>query len=161
MATKNKTKKKPTNSKRANAKKMSSAKELEKSRTPKKLTKKKSAPKKAVAKRNVAGEKMIGGKTIGAGKRQTREKRRREDAAAFPQKAQKTDSGDKVGDLQGLPNVEGADSESVDELLEEGNAFEAEVVTGVEDAEDHDEREVRTHEVPEDDVPGEYLDKDE
>jgi len=31
----------------------------------------------------------------------------------------------------------------------------------VEDAEDHDEREVRTHELSEDDVPGEYLDKDE
>jgi hypothetical protein len=54
-----------------------------------------------------------------------------------------------------LSNVQGADSESVDELLEEGNAFEA----GVEDAEDADEREVRTHEVPQDDVPGEYLDR--
>jgi hypothetical protein len=52
------------------------------------------------------------------------------------------------GDLQGLSNVECADSESVDELLEEGNAFEAEVVMGVEDAEDADEVEVRTHEVP-------------
>jgi hypothetical protein len=41
-------------------------------------------------------------------------------------------------------------------LLEEGNAFEAEVVMGVEDAEDNGEREVRTHEVPEDDVPAEY-----
>jgi hypothetical protein len=48
----------------------------------------------------------------------------------------------------------------VDELLEEGNSFEAEVVKGVEDAADADEGEVHTHEVPEDDVPGEYLDKD-
>jgi hypothetical protein len=47
----------------------------------------------------------------------------------------------------------------VDELLEEGNAFEAEVVKGVEDAGDTDEKEVRTHEVPQNDVPGEYLDK--
>jgi hypothetical protein len=62
--------------------------------------------------------------------------------------------------LQGLSNVEAADSESVDELLEEGNAFEADVVAGVERAGDSDEKEVRTHEVPEDDVPGEYLDKD-
>ena len=69
-------------------------------------------------------------------------------------------SGGQSGDLQGLSRIEGADSESVDELLEEGNAFEADVVTGVENAEDADEREVRTHEVPEDDVPGEYLDKD-
>jgi hypothetical protein len=64
------------------------------------------------------------------------------------------------GDLQGLSNVECADSESVDELLEEGNAFEAEVVMGVEDAEDADEVEVYTHEVPQDDVPAEYLDKE-
>ena len=64
------------------------------------------------------------------------------------------------GDLQGLSNIECADSESVDELLEEGNSFEAEVVMGVEDAEDADEVEVRTHEVPQDDVPAEYLDKE-
>ncbi|HEY4900771.1 MAG TPA: hypothetical protein VIH91_08140 [Terriglobales bacterium] len=56
--------------------------------------------------------------------------------------------------------VEGADSESVGELLEEGNAFEADVVTGVEDAGNSDEKEVRTHEVSEDDVPSEYLDKE-
>jgi len=56
--------------------------------------------------------------------------------------------------------VECADSESVDELLEEGNAFEAEVVKGVEDAEDAEEVEVHTHEVPQEDVPGEYRDKE-
>jgi hypothetical protein len=33
-------------------------------------------------------------------------------------------------------------------------------VKGVEDAGAADEREVRTHEVPEDDVPEEYLDKE-
>ena len=42
-----------------------------------------------------------------------------------------------------------------------GNAFEAEVVKGVEDAGDADEGEVHTHEVPQDDVPGEYLDKNQ
>jgi hypothetical protein len=69
-------------------------------------------------------------------------------------------SGEQSGDLQGLSRVESADSESVDELLEEGNAFEADVVKGVEAADEEDEKEVRTHEVPEDDVPGEYLDED-
>lgn len=69
-------------------------------------------------------------------------------------------SGRQAGDLQGISAVERADSESVDELLAEGNAFEADAVAGVEDAENADGREVRTHEVPEDDVPGEYLDKD-
>jgi hypothetical protein len=60
----------------------------------------------------------------------------------------------------GLSQVEQANSESVDELVEEGNIFEAGAVAGVEEADDKDTREVHTHEVPEDDVPGEYLDKD-
>jgi hypothetical protein len=64
------------------------------------------------------------------------------------------------GDTQGLSRSEDVDSESVEELAEEGQAFEAEVVSGVEDALDPDEGEVRTKEVPEDDVPGEYTDKD-
>ena len=68
-------------------------------------------------------------------------------------------SGGQSGSLQGLSDIESADSESVDELIEEGNAFEAEVVKGVEDAPDPDQGEVRTHEVPEDDVPGEYDDQ--
>jgi hypothetical protein len=62
--------------------------------------------------------------------------------------------------LQGLYRSEGADSESVDELIEEGNAFEADAVKGVEDAGDDEEGEVHTHEELEDDVPAEYLDKD-
>lgn len=63
-------------------------------------------------------------------------------------------------DFEGLSDSEQADSESVDELVEEGNAFEAGAVAGVEEADNSDEREVHTHEVPEDDVPEEYLDND-
>jgi hypothetical protein len=64
------------------------------------------------------------------------------------------------GDLEGLSRDEQADSESVEELVGEGNTFEGEAVAGVEQADDSDEREVHTHEVPEDDVPEEYLEKD-
>ena len=64
------------------------------------------------------------------------------------------------GDLQGLSQEEQANSQSVDELVEEGNIFEAGAVAGVEQADAEDTREVHTHEVAEDDVPGEYLDKD-
>jgi len=53
-----------------------------------------------------------------------------------------------------------ADSESVEELLEEGNSFEAGVVFGVENSKDSSVSEVTTRQVPEDDVPGEYLDQD-
>jgi hypothetical protein len=66
-------------------------------------------------------------------------------------------SGGQSGDLQGLSDIESADSESVDELLEEGNAFEAEVVKGVEDAPDADEGEVRTHQRPQgEDLPEDF-----
>jgi N utilization substance protein A len=60
------------------------------------------------------------------------------------------------GDLQGISDIADADSESVKELVEQGNAFEAEAVDGVENAKDPDVSEVTTREVPEDDVPEEY-----
>jgi hypothetical protein len=62
------------------------------------------------------------------------------------------------GDTQQIANEADADSESVEELVEEGNAFEAGVVQGVEDAKNPDVSEVTTREVPEDDVPAEYRD---
>jgi len=64
------------------------------------------------------------------------------------------------GDTQGLSDVAEADSESVLELVEEGQSFEAEVISGVEDAPDPDVAEVRTKQLPEDDVPPEYQDRD-
>jgi hypothetical protein len=63
------------------------------------------------------------------------------------------------GDTQGLSNAQEADSESVEELVEEGQDFEAGVVAGVEDA-DASQGEVRTRQVREDDVPLEYLEQD-
>jgi hypothetical protein len=151
MATKKKTKKKSKKSKRTAGKKV----------TPKKkLAKKKLAPKKTAAKRKTAARKAIVGKSAGAAKKQTRKKSKRVDADAFSVQEPRARTGEQSGDLQGLSNVEGADSESVDELLEEGNAFEAGVVAGVEEADDSGVSEVHTREVPEDDVPGEYLDKD-
>ncbi len=89
----------------------------------------------------------------------TRGKREESDSLDFEPKGLGSRSGGQSGDLQGLSNRESADSESVDELLEEGNAFEAEAVKGVEDAGNADEGEVTTHEVPEDDVPREYDDQ--
>jgi len=78
------------------------------------------------------------------------------DSVVFQPRGLGARSGGQSGDLQGLSGGEGAASESVEELLEEGNAFEAEVVKGIEDADVSDEGEVVTHEVPEDDVPEEY-----
>jgi len=72
------------------------------------------------------------------------------------------DSAGQSGAIQQVPDEAEADSESVEELAEEGNAYEADAVTGVEDAKDPDVSEVITREVPEDDVPAEYQrDEDE
>jgi hypothetical protein len=60
------------------------------------------------------------------------------------------------GDTQGLSPVADATFESVKELVEEGQYLEAEVVDGVENAPTSDQGEVKTKEVPEDDVPPEY-----
>jgi hypothetical protein len=166
MATKKKTKMKQTKPKRTAGKKVAPMKQAVKRKlakkrvTPKKkLAKKNAAPKKAEAKTKVGGKKTTGGKTAGAPKKQVRGKSQSVDTVEFALKGLVARSGEQSGDLQGLSNVQGADSESVDELLEQGNAFEADVVKGVEDAGDADEEEVRTHEVPQDDVPGEYPDK--
>ena len=69
-------------------------------------------------------------------------------------------TGGQSGDTQGLSKRETADSESVEELVDEGQDYEAEVISGVENALDPDQAEVTTKEVPEDDVPSEYRDQE-
>ncbi len=72
-----------------------------------------------------------------------------------------SNSAGQSGDIQQIPNAPEADSESVEELVEEGNAFEADAVQGVEDANRPDVSEVTMRQVPEDDVPDEYLDDED
>src|SRR5947209_5977412 len=52
------------------------------------------------------------------------------------------------GDFGGVSTVESVENESADELLEEGQAFEAGIVSGVENAPDADQGPIRTREVP-------------
>ncbi len=74
-----------------------------------------------------------------------------------------SDSAGQSGDVEGLDEEPEADSESVEELVESGQYYEAEVVEGVEDAPLADEAEVTTHErpatenenVPDEEKPGE------
>jgi hypothetical protein len=143
-------------SKKKVAKKLKSKKKVtSKKIAPKVKLAKKAAPKAKVAVKKAAPKKKVAARRGFSGKSQDT------DEVVFAPKGLGARSGGQSGDLQGLSNKESADSESVDELLEEGNAFEAEVVKGVEDVPDADEGEVRTHEVPEDDVPEEYLEKDQ
>lgn len=57
------------------------------------------------------------------------------------------------GDIQGLSDVETADSESVRELVEDGQDYEAGIIDGIENAPDADQGEIKTREVPEDEIP--------
>ncbi|MFZ0817827.1 MAG: hypothetical protein WAM78_20040 [Candidatus Sulfotelmatobacter sp.] len=128
------------------------------SKTPKKSAKKKASPKKKTVKRAAKPAARISNARRNASRKKISAKERIFDSSIpTPRNAQGL-SGD--SDSQGLSEVESADSESVGELLDEGNTFEAEAVKGVEQADDDDEREVRTREFPEDDVPQEYLDED-
>ena len=130
-----------------------------KKKTKKKQTSKRTKPK--AAKKKALKAKAAGRKPIAAKKRKKKVVAKRRSAPReFPVKRPEARSGRLSGDLQGLSRAEGAESESVAELLEEGNVFEAEVVSGVEAADAENEGEVKSHEVPEDDVPEEYLDKD-
>jgi hypothetical protein len=56
------------------------------------------------------------------------------------------DSGGQSGDTQGLSLIADEADESVEELADSGQGYEAEVVKGVEDADEHPERPVHTHE---------------
>jgi hypothetical protein len=147
MPTKTSKKKKPVKTKKT----------LSRKPAPKKKAAKKAAP----AKKAASSKKVVPKKKKALKKNRVRGKSDSVDTVVFEPKGLGARSGGQSGDLQGLSNRAGADSESVDELLEEGNAFEAEVVKGIEDVPDADEGEIRTLEVPEDDVPDEYLEKDQ
>jgi|ERR1700733_8566726 len=165
MANKKKSRKKSSKSKKGVGKKATGAKKqappktLKKRTLSKKTAKKTAAPNKSLRKKKDL-KNAAGGKTARSATNKTRIRNQGRSSSAPLPESSGARPDEQSGDLQGLSNVETADSESVDELMEEGNAFEAGVVAGVEEADEHDEREVHTREVPEDDVPGEYLDEE-
>jgi len=126
-------------------------------------TLRKSRPKKAVAHKKGSpgrGKKVVKASTKKTLPRKIRGRAESIGIVAYDDARLRAQTGGQSGDTQGLSGVADAESESVKELLEEGQSFEAEVVQGVESVPDADEGEVRTHEVLEDDVPDEYLGKD-
>lgn len=78
------------------------------------------------------------------------------DAVSKDEKGLGAGSAGQSGDTQGLSDVAEAGPESVEELVEEGQAFEAGAINGVEEASSEEVAEVHTKEVPEDGVPFEY-----
>jgi len=121
---------------------------------------------KASAKARTSAKK--GSKKSASRRRTAKQPRERAEAQGSPSvetvpvkgRALRARAGAGGGDFGGISVVEDVDSESAKELLEEGQAFEAGVISGVEDAPDADQGPVRTREVPEDDVPKEYDDQD-
>ena len=132
--------------------------------------KKKSAKKPARPKKKLIAKKKSATKKIAPKKKPAR--RKKKSASRTPAEVSNPivspsrrglgpGAGGQSGDNQGLSRREVADSESVEELTEEGQEYEAEVISGVENARDPDQGEVTTKEVPEDDVPSEYDDQDQ
>jgi hypothetical protein len=140
----------------------------------KKIVKKVAAPKKKVAAKKIAAQRGSAGKKTKPRKvrgitEEIRSPMRSslvDGAGDFgveprrPQRGMGSAAAGQSGDTEGISGDEEADSESVEELLEEGQSFEAEVISGVEKAGNADDGGVRTHEVPENDVPEEYEDQD-
>jgi hypothetical protein len=152
-------KKKPTRKKKSVSKRKPALKKKPTAKKKPAAKKKATLKKKALAKKKAAKKKAS--KKKGAGRRTTR--RATSDASRVNlgnRRGMGADSGGQSGDTQGLSRQEHSDSESVEELLEEGQYAEAEAVSGVENARDPDEGEVTTSEFPEDDVPEEYRDQD-
>ena len=159
MARKKPARKKKTVSKKKPTLKKSAARKTASAR---KKTVKKAVPKKPAAKKKPVAKKKSSAKKKPVAKKATR--RRAEVINPITPSGRRglgPESGGQSGDTQGLSRRSYDDSESVEELMEEGQYMEAEAVSGVENAPDADQGEVRTREVLEDDVPEEYTDRDE
>jgi hypothetical protein len=128
-----------------------------------KKAKKKTAPKPKKQVKKVKSTAKLALKTASkkkAPKKRPRGKANSGELVGYQRKGLGSFTGGQSGDIQGISGKSGIDSESVTELLEEGQTFEAEAVSGVENAADPDVSEVVTHQFPEDDVPEEYQDPD-
>lgn len=107
---------------------------------PKKMTRKKKAAKKKSAGRGRASRTPK--------RRRAKRRLRGPSSVEFPALPVKGGLGAQAagqsGDIEGLSRSESADSESVVELTEEGQDYEAEVISGVEQARDPDQGRVQT-----------------
>ena len=154
--------KKPARKKKTVSRKKPTLKKSAARRAPsaRKKTVKRAAPKKLAAKKKPLPKK----KSLAKKKSAKKATRRRADVVnpvtPSGRRGLGAASAGQSGDTQGLSRQSYDDSESVEELIEEGQYAEAEAVSGVENAPDADQGEVRTRQFPEDDVPEEYQNDD-
>jgi len=140
--------------KKSTTKKKSAVKSKKPALKKKAVKSKKPAPKKVAKPKKPAPAKRPAPKKAAGRKAAPRSPRRPSSSPneALPMiKGPGAGSGGQSGDIEGLSDVESADSESVEELVEEGQDYEAELVSAVENAPDPDQGELST-EVPEDDL---------
>jgi hypothetical protein len=153
--------KKPARKKKIASKKKPTLKKsiARKAASPRKKTSKKPAAKKLAAKTKTSSKKKPPArarKKLAARKATRRRAEVINPVTPTGRRGLGPESGGQSGDTQGLSRRSYDDSESVEELMEEGQYMEAEAVSGVENARDADQGEVRTTQFPEDDVPEEY-----
>lgn len=157
MARKKAARKKKTVSRKKTTLKKSAARRAPSAR---KKTVKRAAPKKLAAKKKSLPKKKSPAKKKSAKKASRRRADVINPVTPSGRRGLGAASGGQSGDTQGLSRRSYDDSESVEELMEEGQYMEAEAVSGVENARDADQGEVRTTQFPEDDVPEEYQNED-
>jgi hypothetical protein len=153
MAKKKKLKRKAT-------KKIAKKKVLAQKAKPIRRAAKAKAPKRAAArgkKRNTASRAAVDSVTSGS-ESSTLNPRGRLIVETEEEAVPGVHKGNMSGDLQGLSTTAYDDSESVSELIEEGQDLEAELIEGVEDAPEADQGDVRVHKAPQKDVP-DYKDR--
>jgi len=127
------------------AKKVKAARKVVKAKTPKRVFAKTKNTKSK--KRNTAGRTEVASITSGS-EASSLSPRGRLIVESEEEAVPGIHKGDMSGDLQGLSTTEYDDSESVAELIGEGQDLEAELIEGIEDAPDADQGEVRVHKAP-------------
>jgi hypothetical protein len=147
-----KTKKKAVSSKKKSGKKPAGKKKIavraKATRSKKPARAKKPAPRKSAARRPVVRREISSGSersSLGSGFFEETERPAKRGLGQ--------DAAGQSGDSQGLSREVDVDSESVEELIEEGQSFEADAISGVENAPDADQGGIRIHERPEDELP--------
>ena len=153
--------KKPARKKKTVSRKKPTLKKSAARRAPsaRKKTVKRAAPKKLAAKKKSLPKKKSPAKKKSAKKATRRRADVINPVTPSGRRGLGAASAGQSGDTQGLSRQSYDDSESVEELMEEGQYMEAEAVSGVENAPDADQGEVRTRQFPEDDVPEEYSER--
>lgn len=118
---------------------------MAKKKVSRKSSKKRSAPKKARSRKTAPKKQQHKAKNSRAQRERLSRGLDSSRAVVIPEsEPERSLAAGQSGDVEGLSDVEDVDSESVEELAEEGQDYEAEIISGVERAADRPGEEVTT-----------------